>query len=1209
MSITLTNQKSFQTNTNNTIWDNQSQASMSFFWRYEPAGSTNGNVIGSPNLLTRQAGNSFSFWLGGSGVSGTVAITFKVQNASGATTQTTQTFGVGSVYHIAVTYAQGQQIIWIDGVPTTFGTLTGNTKSWGVPFILGGTPAGSPVVHTIHDVAAWNGYALTATDVANLRDGIQTPSQIGNTATWRGEWTLSGPVGTTPQIGDAGLINNFDGTTCNFTTTSGTGTAVYAPALSFQPPVSVQSGYVATSGKAVGIVLQTVGSGTITPATAVLTPPTLYKNGQSVGQLTTSYVTGYHNRCLFFLPSGVSIGPTDTATLSAPSGWINSSAGVCGAISNLPLTTRVGRSAVGTDLVPKTFKLGWNFPHLGTINWSTYQIPKNWRFRMGPFSNVATQTPDGKPLTLSSSPAQSQVSYNTSGNGLDATYYPGTPGLYAVGWDDPSSTHSTTRALITTDPTNTTITERTDLANPGSGGTGKVRVFDIEHASGATTANLDIWYQITDSAFAPKCDNDVIYGPGDFTYQNNTPTVLDRSNPFALSATFLDRMKNGCGSMRFVDSTLNFGGMSSTAEPEQLRKLTDWIWGQGACPVTGTIGYAQARPWNPSVTGYVYTCLFGSPYTATLASPIDAVATTLTISDAGAAPVLVGQRLQIGSEQMRVLGVSGTTVTVERGSVGTTAASHSAGSISVLNRYLITLGSFGNGARITELVTQNPHAMETGQAPTFSGTWPTMTYTDGSTFSLGGFTRTAFVTGANTFIVGFGGAVSSPVTLASTYTLNPAQSYSAWNWPDNACFPPEFTAIVAGQFPGCNLHVNVGHAYSDSCVDEHARRIRDNFPAGRKVYVEYTNEPWNSGFSQANVFTGTVSSWLYPGGWGREFYVLRASQVWQRFQAIFAQTGRGSEIVGVLNNQFVNPGMAGTMLSFAQANSINVGGIAVAPYIGTDASTASQIAWWQTDDDQAVDLFIHDLYFNTQAGSYPSLFASTAGQIASYNAATGNNCVLYGYEGGIAGSVPVAGTTLSSSIDNQTQSVPVVSAAAYLVGQYIVVGETELMQITGISGNTLTVNRGQSGIQDIGSTAAAHSSGAYVRSCYKERNYDLIYNPNWYVAEQDWFALLQKYGFANLNQYAYSMAAVGNSQWGAYHWQGQPHGRGDGSDGLADNRLTLGTPGKPHTKASNVNQDQMNVSVRGQAFLDWMKSMAQTRKPRLVIPARRKIRP
>ncbi len=50
----------------------------------------------------------------------------------------------------------------------------------------------------------------------------------------------------------------------------------------------------------------------------------------------------------------------------------------------------------------------------------------------------------------------------------------------------------------------------------------------------------------------------------------------------------------------------------------------------------------------------------------------------------------------------------------------------------------------------------------------------------------------------------------------------------------------------------------------------------------------------------------------------------------------------------------------------------------------------------------------------------------------------------------------------------------------------------------------------------------------------------------------------------------------------------QQAGYGDGRNGTPNNRLCMATPGLTYTKASNVNQDGHNASVRGQAFLDWM---------------------
>jgi hypothetical protein len=62
----------------------------------------------------------------------------------------------------------------------------------------------------------------------------------------------------------------------------------------------------------------------------------------------------------------------------------------------------------------------------------------------------------------------------------------------------------------------------------------------------------------------------------------------------------------------------------------------------------------------------------------------------------------------------------------------------------------------------------------------------------------------------------------------------------------------------------------------------------------------------------------------------------------------------------------------------------------------------------------------------------------------------------------------------------------------------------------------------------------------------------------------------------------------GPQAWGMYHSVLQDHGRGDGSDGKLNNLLCRALPTAAHYKGSNVNQDMKTVSVRGQAFVDWL---------------------
>ena len=83
---------------------------------------------------------------------------------------------------------------------------------------------------------------------------------------------------------------------------------------------------------------------------------------------------------------------------------------------------------------------------------------------------------------------------------------------------------------------------------------------------------------------------------------------------------------------------------------------------------------------------------------------------------------------------------------------------------------------------------------------------------------------------------------------------------------------------------------------------------------------------------------------------------------------------------------------------------------AVANYINLDSSAATVNAWNNSGTiQQMLDLLIHDAWYNTTG--LPAQFTSYNALIAAYNAYTGHNCVLYGYEGGL-GAAP-------SGVNNQ----------------------------------------------------------------------------------------------------------------------------------------------------------------------------------------------
>jgi hypothetical protein len=113
------------------------------------------------------------------------------------------------------------------------------------------------------------------------------------------------------------------------------------------------------------------------------------------------------------------------------------------------------------------------------------------------------------------------------------------------------------------------------------------------------------------------------------------------------------------------------------------------------------------------------------------------------------------------------------------------------------------------------------------------------------------------------------------------------------------------------------------------------------------------------------------------------------------------------------------------------------------------------------------------------------------------------------------------------------------------------------------------------------------------------RQIDLHYNPNNYNASYDIPYILNRINGCNgIALFNSGQAPFGPfagkpwSYWGANFFNGQPAGRGDGSDGKADNRLCLARPGQTHTKPPYVNQDMANVSVRTQGVIDYAAARA-----------------
>jgi hypothetical protein len=383
--------------------------------------------------------------------------------------------------------------------------------------------------------------------------------------------------------------------------------------------------------------------------------------------------------------------------------------------------------------------------------------------------------------------------------------------------------------------------------------------------------------------------------------------------------------------------------------------------------------------------------------------------------------------------------------------------------------------------------------------------------------------RYCLVNGPNSLITWWGPGTKNPTGTkpARVYTLDPTKCYWQQIYPRWGGVPYEVQAIITGKFANANLVVNIPTDASDDLVYAIAQRVRDNFPAGRTVYVELSNEPWNWAFNPFGQLSISGGVFLRSNPSTLAYYAFRSIHCRDVFRTVFG--ARSAEICGYLNCQMGDN--AAAYLNYAQANGWQIDAIACAPYASPTDSPANVAGFNALDDDQAIDLYVHDLLYCPD--SIAVKIAGTQAAIKAYNSATGNNCRLICYEGGNERVAPAA------------------------------------------------------------------QSGAPYNDV---RSRDCIYNPLFYFAEQTHYAILQAAGVSEYHIYGAGLPWAPQG-WGLYHAYNQDFGRGDGSDGKANNRLFLADPKAAGYKGATVNQDSKCVSVRGQAWLDWNAAVTSSSSP------------
>lgn len=1086
--------------------------------------------------------------------------------AAGGTTSASSSANltIGVEYAVMLTWASGRQWLYVSGIPSRIGSMTGAMATGTRPTLIGPVQqVDTHCVFQLGELCIWENWEATLSDAQAFTNNAD-PTTLGATATARYRWTLAGPPNTDAKLGDAGLKNAYDpagGPNADrILKGNPAGTAVYVPDLAWLPAVTARP-YVGMCGKIIGSKFVSDVDGSETIPTAISTVPHLILNGVDKGALGTAWQPppagsggGPATMPIYFAPTpgNIFIGPKDTAALSAPVAWCVTPAGATAALDGVTaISNRSGKSSMQSELVapamPVSMNIGLRFPS-GS---AAFHHPwKNRRMTMSSWPPGNR----GKMLTA----VTNHLAFSPLLVGIE--------GPYLVAWVD---NNGGTDWRLASGNAATTVTELVQYRNTMAGTNRKCRVYDVRHVAGQSRWIIDIAY--TTSGPGGKLDYDDLWicMPKDFDISSGI-VKLDTSDPYALSNYFLDRMPSNISHMRMVD-TICFTGDTPPVGPwigaDVRHTLDDWNWGDLSY-TNGDYAYASVGPMDPVATPYVYSpdFLANAPnnlYNATLAADVTtapAVGTreNWTISDAATAPVFAGLYLLVDAEWVHVVSWSPanpTRVVVSRGSRGTKPAVH-AGTprpIKVSGRLPVSyLGIRADGHRPGQLTCTwtmtKPHNRIGLDGFPFTGGGPVLAFDSGETLNLATYTGYwGFVTGPMTHTLyqtstnaANGGA------LTQTYKLNPNQNKATYNVVRAASNPHESFVDICAKFPSCVPHVNVWPDASETLLWELARGVRDHLPVGRGMVLEHGNEPWGGMFTPSFYYPNSSTLYTPPSfnripnagvGYMVNCYVYNADRARNIFKAAFDEVGRGAEVKLMLNMGLGHD--PSPYFTVALNNNIKVDYAAVAPYTDLTRSDYNGTTFNSYDNQQALDLFIHDLVYNPN-NIYNTTYKTYARAIADYNSAMAAKgipvaCKLYGYEGGMSVYAPVEP-----------------------------------------HGDQHGVAQGDSRSRDMG------------------------YDPLNYFVEWDTYRTWQDAGFVTVN--LYGMSAEWHPEgWGVDHSCGQPFGRGDGvtpaSDGVAyDNRTRLYQTGLPNSVVS-PDSPERRCTVRRKAFVDWLAAVAGNPPP------------
>jgi hypothetical protein len=192
-----------------------------------------------------------------------------------------------------------------------------------------------------------------------------------------------------------------------------------------------------------------------------------------------------------------------------------------------------------------------------------------------------------------------------------------------------------------------------------------------------------------------------------------------------------------------------------------------------------------------------------------------------------------------------------------------------------------------------------------------------------------------------------------------------------------------------------DIWINIPHKASDAFIDSLAHFLLNNLNANSRIYLEYSNEVWNSVFSQHAYCAQMAADLGYTGQtWERawKYTAKRSADVFRTFDAVFNTSDR---LVKIIPSQAANSWLTNQLVTFFydplyNPDQVTADAIAIGPYFGH--SVANTIANAGLTESISVEAIIDSL-----AASIPEAQQWIQNNV---NVATNRNLDLINYEGG-----------------------------------------------------------------------------------------------------------------------------------------------------------------------------------------------------------------